>query len=219
MQKTDINIGTEFLEQLKAPGGLALAFSGLALSLVSIYVLPDWKISVQSLITTSILFFAALWIFRSICKSLIHRLLLAEENIASSLNNSRSSPKVVQAMSHPNNELGLILLLESNRLFGQSMLVSIYFEDSRGFELLVGSGTVANVQTNGLIQISVTGWEEGHIDIKREIVAQNAEKVERLLVRPAPTTQQSQDLTTSQLTLWASLEARLEKWENEQRDR
>lgn len=89
-------------------------------------------------------------------------------------------------MIAPTTDNEIIILLEKNRLFGQAMIVSIYYEDERGFELYVASGTVTNIQSNGLIQITIVSWQTPYEHIRSRITAQQADSLHRLLVRPAP---------------------------------
>jgi hypothetical protein len=182
------NVWAALKEQLIKPGGLALAFTGLALGLVAYFVLPDWKISAQAILAVIIVAVASIWV----CLTALNDALACTMDLSGRLDEAvagvRYAPKVLHAMSDPSDEGTLLLLIEANRLFGQSMLVSLYYEDERGFELLVGAGKVANVQTNGMIQISVTAWQEAHLAVRRWLVGQESGKIERLLVRPAPTT-------------------------------
>jgi hypothetical protein len=181
------------LDQLRKPGGLALSFLGLVLGLVTVFVLPQWQVPFQWLAAVIILWLAYLWISQAALREAGREIRMAREaEREAAADRSRSlEPKIIQAMINPSGENELILLLQPNRLFGQSMLVSIYYEDERGFELLVASGRVSNVQTNGLIQITVGTWEVSHDDVRRSIVAQQGDKLSRLLVRPAPTTSTS----------------------------
>lgn len=177
------------LNQLRKPGGLTLGFAGVALSLITIFVLPQWDVPVQWLTAVVILWLMHMWIAHAALRStsLEVKVARAAEQQAI-LDQSRSvGPKIIQAMSNPAYESEVILLLQPHRLFGQSMVVSIYYEDERGFELLVAEGRVSNVQSNGLIQITVTTWETSHDDIRRSIVGPASDKLDRLLVRPAST--------------------------------
>jgi hypothetical protein len=202
-------------EQLIRPGGLALGFAAIGLALVAYFVLPSLKVPAQALVATLIVGAGYVWV----SGAALHEALVRERGLGVKLTDAlagnRYAPKVQQAMPSPSDETSLMLLLEPNRLFGQSMLVSLYYEDERGFELLVGSGQVANVQTNGMIQITVTAWEEAYADVKRGILAQENGKIERLLVRPAPTTQSHIEPALSELALLASLKSWIESQNDE----
>jgi len=165
--------------EFKKPGGLALVFVGIALALVTIFVLPEWKVPAAWPVTLLILMVAYLSISASAIRGVIA--------VNTTLAKAAHLPRVIRAMQNPGDGDELILLLQPNRLFGQFMLVSIYFEDERGFELSVGSGEVTNVQSDGAIQITVQMWEEPYQNVRRALVEQNADTLGRLLVRPAPT--------------------------------
>jgi hypothetical protein len=175
-----LGVSQAIKEELAKPGGLALALAGLAASLVTVFVLPEWKVPAAWPVTLAVVFIAAIWIVTSALRQCVER--------ATSLAKRRVTylPKVVHAMLTPGQEDELILLLEANRLFGQFMLVSIYYDDERGFEVLVGSGEVGNVQSNGAIQIVVSGWEEPYQHLRRAVIEQTLGTLPRLLVRPAP---------------------------------
>lgn len=185
---SQITIRTALLEQVVKPGGLALGFAGISLGLISYFILPEWLLSAQAFVALAILAVAYFWIANAALRQALAREADARirlEDIASQ--STAFAPKIIQSMQTENDNV--ILLLEPNRLFGQSMLVTVYYEDERGFELIVGSGSVINAQTNGLIQIGVSAWEEAYLHVKRLIVERDPDVLCRLLVRPAPTSQ------------------------------
>lgn len=176
-------------DEMAKPGGLALGFFGATLSIVAIFILPQWTVPAQWLVVSLIILLGTFWLAASAIQEIGSRLSEALDKIRRLEDAGASrSPRVIQSMIDPDNKDEVILLLEPNRLFGQAMLVSIYYESDRKFELLVAQGKVSNVQTNGLIQISVSKWEESHSDIKLNIFSQNSLALSQLLVRPAPTT-------------------------------
>lgn len=186
------NAGQALIDQALKPGGLALTFAGLALALVSFFVMPEWRLPAQSFAGILIIWASSIWLGRAALKDALETARRERgEKEALALQSQPHGPSVLQAMLNPSDEQDLILLLQPSRLFGQSMLVSIYFEDERNFELLVASGRVANVQTNGLIQISVIEWKNTFSEVKRSVVGQSPDVLSRLLVRPAPTTEMS----------------------------
>ncbi|MBU0556676.1 MAG: hypothetical protein KKD64_15385 [Alphaproteobacteria bacterium] len=179
--------------EVKKPGSLALLFMATSLSVISIFNLPDIKIPVVWLVTLLILWLTYIWISTAALRTQATRISSQISRIA--LLESQSNlqlPKVIRAMKDPYSDTEILLLLRPNQLFGQSMLVSIYFEDERGLELLVGDGSVGNIQTNGLIQISVNRWQEAHDDVRQKIIEQNQSTIERLMVKPASNTSNNQ---------------------------
>ncbi|MBC7496760.1 MAG: hypothetical protein H7243_06315 [Sphingomonadaceae bacterium] len=168
------------LDQLKKPGGLALGFVGVVLALVALFVLPQWSISAQWLAGTMTLSLGYVWISQAAIRE------LSENLNAVAKRNDTSEPRVIQVMIAPTTDSEIIILLEKSRLFGQAMIVSVYYEDERGFELYVASGTVTNIQSNGLIQITIGSWQSPYEYIRSRIIAQQADGLHRILVRPAP---------------------------------
>jgi hypothetical protein len=162
----------------------------MALSLVPIFVIEDWKLPGQWTVTVAVIAIVTTTWTVSALRHALSKLSASQREISRLEAEAQPhAPKVVYATSNPTGENELILLLEPNRLFGQSMLVSIYYEDERGFEQLVAAGRVANVQTNGKIQIGVTSWVPAQDELRRHISGQDASRLARLLVRPAPTTE------------------------------
>lgn len=168
------------LDQLRKPGGLALSFAGIALSLVSIVILPTRQLPAQWLIIVFIVAVASICISQAAIRKL-------QADLTDAI--ARAQPAelaVIQARVAPPPESEVILLLRPNRIFGHAMLVSIYYDDENQFELYIAAGSVTNIQSNGLIQITVTCWEPAYDHIRGRIVAQEPNHLKRVLVRPAP---------------------------------
>lgn len=176
--------------ELKKSGSLALLFMATALSVVPALAAPEWKLPIVWPLTALIFGIAYFWISSGALREQIEAVQTRDERIKNlEAQPNLQMPKVVRALLDTNGDSGLLLLLRPNKLFGQSMMVSIYFEDERGLELLVGSGSVANIQMNGFIQISVSEWQEPHGDIRQRLIEQNQETFDRIMVKPASNTE------------------------------
>lgn len=178
------------LEELREPGGIALAFASIGLTLVAIFFSPEQELPLQWLLALGVLASAYITLTHTVIRKQTKR----HHEIIVTLNeaieeNRIGLPKVLRAIKNPQVDDETILLLEGNRLFGQSMLVSIYFEDEDRYEMLVGGGRVQSSQMNGLLQIAVDTWMEAHSDVRDGVRAGRQDYIGRLLVRPAPTTQ------------------------------
>lgn len=175
--------------ELAKPGSLALLFMATALSVVPALAAPEVKLPIVWPLTVLIFFVAYVWICSGAMRDQLAAVRARDAHIShlESLPNLQM-PKVVRAITGPFGDGELLLLLRPNRLFGQSMMVSIYFEDERGLELLVGSGSVSNIQMNGFIQIAVSEWQEPHGDIRQKLIEQNQGTFDRIMVKPASNT-------------------------------
>lgn len=177
-----------YIAELKKPGSLALLFMATGLSLVSVFVLPDWKLPAQWPVIIGVLWVTFAWLSFSAVSSTETELKRCESDLKEArLAPNSQSPAVVTSMQMPSEDKELILLLQPNRLFGQSMLVSIYSEDGNGFEILLGDGTVSSIQGNGRLQIRVNAWELAYEHIKQKVIQRDDETLKSLIVRPAPT--------------------------------
>lgn len=183
-----------FLQELKSPGSLALLFLATTLSLVTVFVLPEWKVPAQWPAIIAVLWASFAWLAASALRRSVHDAGEARrEHERLAALPEMHSPAVITAMQMPGQDGELVLLLQPNRLFGQSMLVSIYHEDDRGFEILVANGLVTSVQGNGRLQVTVNGWEQAYEHVKRQVLDKTDAALRALIVRPAPTTVHGRD--------------------------
>ncbi len=177
-----------YIAELKQPGSLALLFMATTLTLVSVFVLPDWKWPAQWPVIICVLWATFAWLSFSAIGSLGAKLTVCEADLQQARSApNQGAPAVVTAMEMLSEDKELILLLQPNRLFGQSMLVSIYHEDGNGFEIFLGDGTVSSIQGNGRLQIRVNAWEPAYEHIRQQIIKTDDETLKSLIVRPAPT--------------------------------
>ena len=79
---------------------------------------------------------------------------------------------------------GVICLLEESTLFNHGIAVSFYFKDSAGFEVLIGTGIVINVQDDRRIQVGLRWVKKGQEDAVDELQSNNADALQRLIVKP-----------------------------------
>jgi hypothetical protein len=77
-----------------------------------------------------------------------------------------------------------LLLLDKSPLFAQATLVSFYYHDAAGFELLIGLGHVAIVQEDGLIQVALESIAPSHRELLPSILARDAQVLPKISVKP-----------------------------------
>lgn len=82
------------------------------------------------------------------------------------------------------NQKPLLCLLEPSELFSQDILVSLYFRDEDGFEILVGIGKVKNIQENGKIQIEMLNHDPIYEDIMKKLENNDINIMKRFQVKP-----------------------------------
>lgn len=175
--------------EIKKPGSLALLFLSIMLSVVPTLAAPEVKLPIVWPLTILIFAIAYVWISSGALRDQLAAVRVRDGRIKDlEAQPNLQMPKLVRAIVDPPGENGLLLLLRPNKLFGQSMMVSIYFEDERGLELLVGSGSVANIQMNGFIQVTVNEWQEPYGDIRQKLIEQNQGTFDRIMVKPASNT-------------------------------
>ena len=89
---------------------------------------------------------------------------------------------------HHQGDEDVVFLLETSRLYGQGMRVSVYHEEESGYEIFVASGRVRNIQDNGLIQVILTQWDERHAPLIERLKKQERLAMEQIMVKPSATT-------------------------------
>jgi hypothetical protein len=95
-------------------------------------------------------------------------------------------PRVLQGMD-PFAGMSAVLMcyLEPSELFSHGIAVAFYNVNPQGFEVLVGIGTVINVQDDGKIQVAMTSSITGHEDFVNQLRQNNAEALRTTRVKPS----------------------------------
>ncbi|MBB3956290.1 MULTISPECIES: hypothetical protein [Novosphingobium] len=192
--------GRAFFVALMEWGGFRLAIACAVLGAVGIFVVADKAVPAQAAVGILVILLAMIWILYEALRSTMARCNALQSEVETVRGEIVSPvPKVLKALA--NGELTIVsLLLEPHPLFGQSMAVSIYFDDPSGFEYLIGHGGVLNVQANGKINIRVTDWIDGYEHIRTSIMANEAENLRRVLIRPGGAAQTPQSVCTMPFT-------------------
>lgn len=75
-------------------------------------------------------------------------------------------PKILSSRKYEILErAGILCLLERSQLFSIGIFVSCYYKDADDFELLIGTGTILNIQGDGKIQALIDRPASGYQDI------------------------------------------------------
>lgn len=161
-------IGDTFLER----GSVAATIIGTATGVASLVFLPDSTVRLGWLLLAVILLMVATSIFYAAVKKALNEGL-------------NPLPAVISCYVPEDSTQPTILMSSPSELFGVSSLVSVYYENDTGFEILLAHGYVNSVQRNGNIQVAVENWEEGHPDVRSDIQKSKREELQRLIVKPS----------------------------------
>lgn len=150
---------------------LITGFLGIGLSLLTIFILPQWSVPFSWIMTVTIILLVMLWIvFAAVGRATEH--------------SHKFLPSVRAVVNDYDSDGRIVLLLEKSDLFAMATAVSIYYEDDSNLERLVAGGVVQNVQGNGLIQILVEEWELGQHTTQLKIEQASQDVIKRLRIRP-----------------------------------
>ena len=78
----------------------------------------------------------------------------------------------------------VVCLLEQSELFSHGMAASFYFKGAGGFEVLIGTGCVLNVQEDRRIQVGLNLAVEGQEATVCKLQGNNSDTLQRLIVKP-----------------------------------
>ena len=78
----------------------------------------------------------------------------------------------------------VVCLLEQSELFSHGVAVSFYFKGDGGFEVLIGTGCVLNVQEDRRIQVGLNRAVEGQEATVGKLQGNNSDTLQRLIVKP-----------------------------------
>lgn len=163
----------EFYESSKAPINVALSIVGVLLALLAFGLSGDkTTISLKILLPVLIILYIVIIALISLCVQLY-------------LKTSRQLPRVIRFYkpTAPYTEAEGTLLLESSNDYSHDIIVSVYYSD-RGREVQVGTGFVAAIQDDGLIQVVVSQSETSYRDIWEQIHQNNKDALIKLFVKP-----------------------------------
>ncbi|MEM8719917.1 MAG: bZIP transcription factor [Cyanobacteria bacterium P01_G01_bin.39] len=94
-------------------------------------------------------------------------------------------PKILSARKYEIMEReGILCLLERSELFSIGIFVSCYYKDEDGFELLIGTGTIINIQGDGKIQALIDRPTSGYQDILNKLANNDSQITSRVVIKP-----------------------------------
>lgn len=143
-------------------------------------------IAVFTLIVIITLFQAAYKAFRQMKKLESEAEILRRDNQDLAIQrNKRLVSKILQIRPIQTVKgLQILYLLEPSELFANEMYISFYYTDDDGFEILIGVGTVNNIQTDGKIQAFIDHPIPDHQDIVNRLENNDAKVKDKTVIRP-----------------------------------
>ena len=94
-------------------------------------------------------------------------------------------PKIISVRKYQISQAeGILCLLERSQLFSIGIFVSCYYKDNEGFELLIGTGKIINIQGDGKIQALIDAPASGHQDILEKLADNNYKISSRVVIKP-----------------------------------
>jgi hypothetical protein len=170
--ETSKNFSEHLFKSFWASYGHIMAFVGIAVGLIAIYVVPDKAVLSLRYAAIPILIgvYLILW-FLYTAWSAFHIKTIVVPGVVS----AKPPPKAFSSSK-------ALLLVEPSVIYSHDSVVSIYFLEDE-FERLIGVGRVYNVQDNKIIQVLVT-HDLDFGDEWNSIVNNDATKLTKLRIKP-----------------------------------
>jgi len=92
-------------------------------------------------------------------------------------------PKILRVQKDANNNIQC--LLEASNLFAAQLMISFYYTDEDGFEVLIGEGFVKNVQSDQKIQTVLDQPEAGYQNVLDGLANNDDTIIQRIKVKPS----------------------------------
>lgn len=93
-------------------------------------------------------------------------------------------PKILSSRKYEILErAGILCLLERSQLFSIGIF-ACYYKDADGFELLIGTGTILNIQGDGKIQALIDRPASGYQDILDKLANNDYQITSRVVIKP-----------------------------------
>ena len=92
-------------------------------------------------------------------------------------------PKILRVQKDANNNIQC--LLEASNLFAAQLMISFYYTDEDGFEVLIGEGFVKNVQSDQKIQTVLDQPEAGYQNVLDRLANNEDKIIQRIKVKPS----------------------------------
>jgi hypothetical protein len=92
-------------------------------------------------------------------------------------------PTILRVQKDANNNIQC--LLEASNLFAAQLMISFYYTDEDGFEVLIGEGFVKNVQSDQKIQTVLDQPEAGYQNVLDRLANNDLKIIQRIKVKPS----------------------------------
>ena len=98
---------------------------------------------------------------------------------------TRLIPKILLADNRQINDTsGIFCLLEKSELFSYNIVVSCYYTDDGGVDVIIGVGSVINIQENGKIQIFINDYNNDYRDVLDKLANNDRQILSKVLIKP-----------------------------------
>lgn len=156
----------------QAYGGLVIIL-GIPISFFLWYFKPNQNVSLSTILPLGFLCIGIIF-------TLSHMSYVVWEN------RRKPFPKVIHSRKPTSawKDHAVLCLLEPSDLFSHGHFVSIYIKDDDGFEVLIGVGSVLNIQDDARILVGMNMAAEGYEDIIKAISNNDKTQLERLRIKP-----------------------------------
>ncbi len=95
-------------------------------------------------------------------------------------------PKILSARPYQTQgQTGILCLLEKSELFSPRILVSCYYEDNDGLEILIGIGLILHIQDNKTIQAFINQPILEYEDILDKLANNDSRVIYRVAIKPS----------------------------------
>ena len=156
----------------KAYGGLMVA-TGLPISFIFWVFKSDYEVAISILIP--------------IC-FLIIGILLTLSYMSYNLweNRKKNFPNIIHARESTSawKDYKVLCLLEQSELFSYNHVISVYHIDENGYEILIGIGSVLNIQDDKRILVGISEVADGHKEIIEKLSRNDNSQLKKLKIKP-----------------------------------
>ena len=156
----------------RAYGGLVIVL-GIPISFLLWYVKPNQNVPLSTVLPLGF-----------VCIGIIFT--LSHMSYVVWQNRRKPFPRVIHSRQPTSvwKDYDFLCLLEPSDLFSQGYFVSIYIKDEDGFEVLIGLGSVLNIQDDERILIGMSVAAEGYDDVIKAIANNDKKRLEQLIIKP-----------------------------------
>jgi hypothetical protein len=95
----------------------------------------------------------------------------------------RNIPSILFVQKEQNTGF-IICLLEYSELFAQDMMISAYYTNKDDIEILIATGFIKNIQSNGKIQVILDQAIPGYQEIIEKFIKNDKSIIDKTIIKP-----------------------------------